>query len=719
MVAPGRKTRVRTPTVLQMEAVECGAACLAMILGYHGRWVPLEKLREECGVSRDGSKAGNLLKVARKYGLEATGYKADLEDLRKHPLPLVLFWNFSHFVVLEGFSDDIYYLNDPASGPRKVAADEFSGAFTGIALTFAKGPDFVAGGEKPRFLPALRRRFQGAARPMTYVVLAGLFLVIPGLVIPAFSKIFVDQVLVARLADWQRPLLVGLLLAGALSGALTWLQSRYLLRFETRLAVTASARFFNHLFRLPIAFFAQRYAGDLTRRVQLNDAVAKFLSHELTANAIGVFLIVFYAAVMAVYDLGLTLIAVGVALANLAILKGVMRKCDDLNQRLLLDLGKFYGSTMSGIGMIETLKATGSESDFFAQWSGHQAKLVNGRQRAGIVALLLGVGPPFLMTLATIAVLGIGGLRVMNGHLSVGMLVAFQALLVGLLAPVNQLVGLGQRLQSIRGNIVRLDDVLFYPQAPAMEAAADGAPPPPALSGRVEMKNVTFGYSRLDPPLIENFCLSLEPGSRVALVGGSGSGKSTVSKLLAGLYEPWSGEILFDGLPRRAIPRPVLTNALALVDQNILLFEGTIRDNLTLWDATVREEDIGRAAADAAIHEDIAARQQGYGGTVGEGGGNFSGGQRQRLEIARALAKNPVVLVLDEATSALDAATEQQVDEHIRRRGCTCVIVAHRLSTIRDCDEIIVLDRGKVAERGAHEELMQKSGAYANLIRTA
>ncbi len=716
-MASQKKVRTRPPTVLQMEAAECGAACLAMVLAHHGRWVALEKLREECGVSRDGSKAANILKVARKYGLKATGYKADLQTLRKRQLPMILFWNFAHFVVLEGYSDHTYYLNDPASGPRKVDADEFSGAFTGVALVFEKGPDFVAGGEKPRFLPALRRRFCGAARPMTYIVLAGLFLVIPGLVMPAFSRIFVDNILVARMADWQRPLLLGLLATGALAGALTWLQSRYLLRFETRMAVTSSARFFDHLFRLPIAFFAQRYAGDLTRRVQLNDTVARFLSQDLTSNAIGVVLIVFYASVMAFYDIGLTLIAVAIAVVNLAILKAVMRRCDDLNQRLLLDMGKFYGSTASGIGMIETIKAGGSESDFFAQWSGHQAKLINGRQSMGAIAMLLGVAPPFLMTLSTIAVLGIGGWRVMNGHLSMGMLVAFQALLLGLLAPVNQLVGLGQRLQSMRGNIVRLDDVLLYPQDPAMETANDEEATARTLSGHIEMKNVTFGYSRLEPPLIENFSLRLEPGARVALVGGSGSGKSTLSKLLAGLYEPWSGEILFDGAPRRKIPRQLLTNALALVDQSIMLFEGTIRDNLSLWDATVREEDMLRAAADACIHEDIAARRHGYGGTVGEGGSNFSGGQRQRLEIARALAKNPVALILDEATSALDAATEQRVAENLRRRGCTCVIVAHRLSTIRDCDEIIVLDHGKVAERGTHEDLMQKNGVYANLIR--
>ncbi len=714
--SPGEK-RVRTPTILQMEAVECGAACLCMVLAYHGRWVPLEKLREECGVSRDGSKASNILKVARQYGLLATGYRAELEDLHRHSLPMILFWNFEHFVVLEGIAGDIFYLNDPASGPRKVDAKEFDVAFTGVVLTFQRGPDFLSGGDKRHFLPALKRRFQGAAAPMSYVVLAGLFLVVPGLVIPAFTRIFVDEVLVARMSDWQRPLLFGLLVTGGLCGLLTWLQSYYLLRFETKLAVTASARFFSNLFRLPMSFFVQRYAGDLTRRVQLNDGVAQFLSRDAATSALGVVLVVFYASVMIHYDLVLTLLGVGVALLNLAVLKLVMRKCDDLNQRLLLDLGKFYGSTMSGIQMIETLKASGSESDFFAKWSGYQAKVVNGRQTMGIIALMLGVVPPFLMTLANIAVLVVGGLRVMDGHMSIGLLVAFQALLFGLLAPVNQFVGLGQRLQTVKGDMARLDDVLFYPQGPAAEHTAEPEPGARPLSGKVEVKNVTFGYSRLEAPLIEGLSLHLEPGARVALVGGSGSGKSTIAKLLSGLYEPWSGEILFDGRPRREIPRRILTNSLALVDQDIFVFQGSIRENLSLWDATLDDEHILRAAKDAGIHEVVAERKYGYGGDIAEGGANFSGGQRQRLEIARALARNPAILIMDEATSALDAAAEKWVDDHVRRRGCTCVIVAHRLSTIRDCDEIVVLDCGKVAERGTHEELMNMNAVYADLIR--
>lgn len=702
-----------------MEAVECGAACLGMILAYFGRWVPLEKLREECGVSRDGSKAGNIMKVARQYGLLATGYKAEPDDLHGYPFPMILFWNFQHFVVLEGITTSTYYLNDPASGPRKVNVQEFDTAFSGVILTFKQGPEFRKGGDKRRFLPAVKRRFQGAAGPMVYVVLAGLFLVLPGLVIPALTRIFVDDVLVARMADWQRPLLFGLVVTGGICGLLTWLQTHYLLRFETKLAVTASARFLRHLFRLPMSFFVQRYAGDLTRRVQLNDGVAQFLSRDAATSALGIVLIVFYASVMVHYDLLLTLLSVGVVLLNLGVLKLVMRKCDDLNQRMLLDLGKFYGATMSGIQMIETLKATGSESDFFAKWSGFQAKVVNGRQAMGIVALLLSVVPPFLMTLATISVLVVGGLRVMDGHMSIGLLVAFQALLFGLLAPVNQFVGLGQRLQTVRGDMARLDDVLFYPQSPMVEPTPESETKAGSLSGRVEMKNVTFGYSRLEAPLIEDLSLHLEPGARVALVGGSGSGKSTIAKLIAGLYEPWSGEILFDNRPRQEIPRRIMTNSLALVDQDIFVFQGSIRDNLTLWDTTLEDERILRAAKDADIHEVVATRKDGYGGFIAEGGANFSGGQRQRLEIARALARNPTILVLDEATSALDSATEKWVDDHVRQRGCTCIIVAHRLSTIRDCDEIVVLDRGKVAERGTHEELMNKDAVYANLIRMA
>ncbi len=723
---PSKKTkaahrrRVHTPTVIQMEAVECGAASLAMILAYHGRYVPLEKLRMECGVSRDGSKAGNMLKVARKYGLKASGYRYEPNALKSQPLPVIVFWNFNHFVVVEGFDENRWYLNDPACGPTSVTSQEFDNAFTGIVLTFETGPDFEKGGEKPRLSRSLRRRARGTATPLTYAVIAGLALVVPGLVIPTFTKIFVDEFLVTGMSYWIRPLLLGMGVTALLYGALTGLQQYCLARLEIKLALSSSGRFFSHVMRLPMDFFAQRYGGDIASRVLLNDKVAQLLSGHLATNILNCFMVMFYAVLMFQYDAVLTLVGVTIALLNLAALKFVSRKRKDLNKRMLQYQAKLIGVSMNGLQMIETLKASGGEPDFFARWAGYQAKTLNAEQELGFYTQLLNVIPPFLSAINTTFMLGLGGLQVMHGHLTIGELMAFQGLMLSFSMPINQLVMLGSQLQEAEGDMNRLDDVINYqvdPELALSEQAEAAVGALTKLSGSLDLKNVSFGYSRLAPPLIEDFCLSLKPGSRVALVGPSGSGKSTISKLICGLYEPWSGQILLDGQPRSEIPRRVITKSLGVVDQDILMFSGTIRDNMALWDTSVPMEDVVEAAKDACIHEDIAARAGGYDSKMEEDGLNFSGGQRQRLEIARVLASNPAILVLDEATSALDPLTEQIIDDSLRRRGCTCVIVAHRLSTIRDCDEIIVLDQGKVAQRGTHEELVEAGGTYYNLIK--
>jgi len=731
--------RVKTPTVLQMEALECGAASLAMILGSYGLYVPLEELRQECGVSRDGSKASNLLKAARKYGMEAKGFRKEPDRLKELPIPMIVFWNFNHFVVLEGIKGGKAYINDPAMGPRVISEEEFDGSFTGVALTFQPQPDFKKGGEKRSIFRSLRRRFIGAKSALAYVVLAGLFLVIPGLVIPTFSKIFVDNILIEGMNGWLRPLLLAMVLTALLRGALTWLQEYYLLRFEAKLALTSSAKFFRHVFRLPIEFFAQRFGGDVGNRVLLNDKVARLLSGELATNIINLVLIIFYAVLMIQYDVVLTLLGIFIAFLNLAVLKWVSRKRTDLNMRLQQEAGKMVGTAMSGLQMIETLKATGSESDFFANWSGYQAKVLNAQQQLAMSTQFLSVVPIFLSGLNTVAILGVGGLRVMDGYLSMGMLVAFQSLMSSFIGPVNQMVNLGSTLQETQADMGRLDDVLRYPVdrrfdgdgrkperveilppsqiEPSESVSESTAIMPVKLSGHVEMKDLKFGYNRLEPPLIEGFNLTLRPGMRVALVGGSGSGKSTIAKLVTGLYEPWGGEIKFDNMLLHVISREIFCNSVAFVDQDIFMFEGTVRSNLSMWDNTIPESVVIQAARDACIHLEVAMRTGGYAGIVEEGGNNFSGGQRQRLEIARALVNNPTILVLDEATSSLDPHTEKIVDDNIRRRGCTCIIVAHRLSTIRDCDEIIVLDRGKVMQRGTHEELRDVEGLYAELIR--
>jgi len=729
--------RVKTPTVLQMEAVECGAAALGTVLEYHGRIVPLEELREACGVSRDGSKASNMIKAARSYGLVAKGYKKQPSSLKEMKGPMIVHWNFNHFLVLEGFRNGKVYLNDPATGPRVVTEEEFDDAFTGVVLTFEPGTDFEEGGSRRSLLKALGDRLKGSERAVGYVVLAGLALVIPGLVVPTFSKIFVDSILVGGSHDWIRPLLLAMGLASVALMGLTWLQQNYLMRLETKLASSTSGKFFWHVLRLPFRFFTQRYGGEIGSRVGLNDKVARMLSGRLATTMLSVIMIVFYAALMIQYDLVLTIIGVTIAGVNIVVLRYISRKRKDANRRLLQEQGKMTGAAMGGLQTIETLKATGSESDLFTRWAGHHAKTINAQQQLGRYSQALTVVPPFLMSVGTASILGVGAFRVMDGQMSMGMLVAFQSLMGSFISPVNDLVSMAGKYQEAEGDMDRLDDVLRYDadRSPEIESGVEELSLRTAVGGRadsakkskeeslsakleghLELRDVTFGYNQLEDPFIDGLDLKLTPGSRVALVGGSGSGKSTVGKLVCGLHEPWSGEILFDGVSREDVPSPILNNSFAFVDQDIFLFEGSVMENLTLWDETVPEADVIEAARDAAIHEAISQRPHGYHSEVQENGRNFSGGQQQRLEVARALAGRPSVMVLDEATSALDVATEKVIDDNLRRRGCTCLIVAHRLSTIRDCDEIIVLDHGTVVERGTHDELLDQKGAYANLI---
>ncbi|HTQ75379.1 MAG TPA: NHLP family bacteriocin export ABC transporter peptidase/permease/ATPase subunit [Burkholderiales bacterium] len=717
-----RLQRKRTPTILQMEAVECGATALAIVMAYYKRYVPAEELRLACGVSRDGSKASNVVRTARNYGFNAKGIKREPGTLHDVPLPFIVFWNFNHFLVVEGFGPGRVYLNDPASGRRSVTVEEFDHSFTGVVLALEPGPDFKRGGEPPDILVALRSRLVGAHSALTYLFLAGLAMVLPGLVVPVFTKVFIDEVLVQHFENWVRPLLLGMVLTMLLMGALSWVKSYYLARFRTVLGVTTASRFFWHVLRLPIVFYAQRSAGEVAGRVAINERVAGLLAGQVAEAVLNVLMVVFYALLMFFYDWVLTLVGVLTAVGNIAFMRYISRRQVEANQKLAIDSGKLIGASMNGLRLIETLKASGLEGDFFAKWSGYQSKVMNGMQSIGATSLWLGTVPPFLTTLNGVLVIGIGGLRVMDGHLSMGMLVAFQALMAGFTGPINQLVGLGSQIQELQGDMNRLDDVLKYKLDPRAGGELAAPPPedmPPKLNGSLELRNVTFGYSPLDPPLLKDFSLTLKPGDRVALVGPSGCGKSTISKLVLGLYEIWEGEILFDGRTRDEIPRDVLVNSLALVDQDITLFSGTVRDNLTLWDDSIAEADVIQAAKDAEIHSIIAARPGSYDSRVGEQGGNFSGGQRQRLEIARALATNPSILVLDEATSALDPVTEQHIDANIRARGATCLIVAHRLSAIRDCDEIIVLNRGQVVQRGTHDELKQdKSNLYVRLIQT-
>jgi ATP-binding cassette, subfamily C, bacterial len=713
--SPLPNARVRTPMILQMEAVECGAAALAIILAHFGRIVPLATLRRDCGVSRDGSKCSNILKAAQNYGMVAKAYKREIAALKKSAYPYIVFWNFNHFLVVEGYRKGRVYLNDPAAGPRSVPLEEFDRSYTGVMMELKPGPEFKRGGSKPSLLLGLWRRLRGSLVPVFAAVCAALLLVAPGLAVPAMMAAFVDRVLVDGQHDWGRPLVLGMLIAALLRGLLGAIEFRILRRLQIRLAVANSGRFVKHLLKLPASYYAQRYAGEVSSRIALNDNVAAILSGQLATTSIDALMMVFYMIVMWEFNRPLTLVAVFFAAANFGIMQWVSRQRTEGNVRLSMAQGRAGGVGIAGLQSIRTLKASGLESDFFSRWAGFFANMYNSQQELSVANYYLGVVPPLLLALMTASVLLVGGFEVMHGRMSIGMLVAFQSLATSFLQPVNSLVGLGASVQALGGDLSRLDDVLSSP-APN-EPALDSAPDMPVrLRGHVEFRDVTFGYSPVAPPLILNLSFHVHPGQRIAFVGGSGSGKSTVARLLAGLYTPQSGEILFDGIPASSIPREILANSLAMVDQDILLFNGSVRDNLTLWDATTPTASVSRACQDAQIESVIDALPEGYASELLEGAANLSGGQRQRLEIARALSTDPSILIMDEATSALDSETELAVDRNIRARGCTCFIVAHRLSTVRDSDEIIVLDQGRVAERGTHDELIRGNGHYARLL---
>ena len=723
--------RVRTPTLLQMEVVECGAAALGIILGYYSRIVPLAELRDECGVSRDGSSAFYLVKAARNYGLTAKGFKAPLEILKTIPSPYIIFWNFNHFVVVEGFGKKCVYLNDPATGRRRVSLEEFDRAYTGVILVMEPGPSFQKGGKKRNTLAALVSRLRYSWGTILFSLFAGFLLTVPRLAVSAFSQVFVDEILVSQRQDWIQPLVLGMVLTAVLRGILASLRLTYLRNLMLKLSVTMSGQFVWHILRLPVGFYAQRFAGEISSRLSLNDKVAEILSGTLGKTIIDTLMMVFYFLIMLQYDRLLTGIAFVFASINFFALQLMLRTRVDANLKLAQEYGKVNGVAIAGIQTIETLKASGLESDSFAKFAGYYAKALNAQQDLGLQSQVLTILPTLLSALMTASILIVGGFKVMDGTLSVGMLVAYQSLMAGFLGPIDSLINFGSLLQDLEADLNRLDDVLQNSVDPEVEKGPEESegeggktfslPQSPitlGLQGYVELQNITFGYSRVEKPLIEDFSLSLKPGQRVAVVGTSGSGKSTIAKLICGLYQPWSGEILFDGTPRKQISRSVLTSSLAMVEQDIFLFGGTVRENLTLWDSTVAPADLVKACQDAAIHDTILSLPGGYEAKLIEGGMNLSGGQRQRLEIARAMVRNPAVLVLDEATSSLDAQTELIIDRNLRRRGCSCVVIAHRLSTIRDCDEIIVLEQGLVVQRGTHEQLWAQGGNYVRLLRT-
>ncbi|EFH13418.1 NHLP family bacteriocin export ABC transporter peptidase/permease/ATPase subunit [Teichococcus cervicalis] len=719
--SPRDAARRRAPSILQLEAVECGAACLAMVLAAHGRWVPLAELRVACGVSRDGSKAGNIVRAARRFGLEAKGFRHELAALKALPKPAILFVNLNHFVVLEGFARGRAWINDPAGGRRAMTEAELDEIYSGIVLTFAPGPDFTRGGQPPAIAGRLFAWLRGGEGALAYALASGLGLALMAILLPGFSRVFIDHYLVEGQRDWLGWLLFAMLAAALAQGGLVWLKGSITHRLATSVALRAGARFVWRMLRLPIPFFTQRYAGSIGSRAELAPLLGQHAAKEPVLLLVEGVALAVYLGVMLLYSPLLTAVAAAMALGNLVLFLVARRGVEEREQKAALDQVKLGAKTMLGLQMIESLKATGTDGPYFETWAGQHALVVGQQQAVGRVAALFATLPDFLAQAGAALVLVLGGLLVMQGQLTLGTLVAFQLLQAGMALPLRALMQNAVQMQAARGTVEQMEDVLLHPEAPEFSASppeASAARREQRLSGALSLQGVSFGYSPLEPAMIEDFSLELVPGARVALVGPSGSGKSTVGRLVTGLFPPWSGEIRLDGRPIGSLPRGLLRDSLAVVDQEIVLFEGSVRDNIALWDETMPEAAIIAAARDAAIHDDIIARPGGYDGPVEEGGRNFSGGQRQRLEIARALVNSPSLLVLDEATSALDPIAEKQVMDNLRRRGCACLIIAHRLSTVRDCDEIIVMHRGKVLERGTHETLLAAGGAYSRLIES-
>ena len=707
----------KVPVVMQMEALECGAASLAMVLAYYGKWVPLEQVRVDCGVSRDGSNARNILRAARSYGLVAKGYRYEPEALRKEgKFPCIIHWNFNHFVVLNGFRGKKAVLNDPAKGTYTVSMRTFDEAFTGICLLFAPGEDFCPGGKTQSMISYAKKRLVGAGSAIAFVTLTTVISSLLGVITPAFSRIFLDRLLTQENPGWRMPFVLAFAGIGVVQLIVAGIQAVYSLRISGKLAVVGNTTFMWKILRMPMEFFSQRMAGDIQGRQSANAMIAEQLVNTFAPLVLEAAMMVFYLVVMLRYSVVLTLIGLFSVLANLVISQIVLKKRINITRVQMRDAGKLAGTTVAGIEMIETIKASGAENGFFEKWAGYQASVNTNQVHFQRINQLFGLLPELINALCGTAVLITGVFLAMEGAFTIGMIMAFQGFLSSFVSPAMTLISAGQSLQEMRTDMERIEDVMKYPTDPVFDGTPAEEDEYDKLSGNIELKNVTFGYSRLAEPLIRDFSMTLKPGSRVAFVGASGCGKSTIAKLISGLYLPWSGEILFDGKPLSAIDRGVFTGSLAVVDQDIILFEDTIANNIKMWDNSIEDFEMIMAARDAQLHEDIMQREGGYQYRLTEGGKDFSGGQRQRMEIARVLAQDPTIIILDEATSALDAKTEYDVVRSIKDRGITCIVVAHRLSTIRDCDEIIVLNQGNVVERGTHEELMQNGGVYTQLV---
>jgi len=719
-----RKRRVVTPLVMQMHMTECGAACLSSILAYFGCWVPLNELRNLCGVNRDGSTAAGLARAAKLYGLECSGHSVNAKHVFDMSLPQILFWEWKHFLILEGFDERRVFLNDPAMGRRVLSIEEFEAGFSGVTLVFKLTPDFQPGGDPPGLFQRLPRWFQDVGGPISYILTNALMMALLVLIAPITVGFFVDHVLTGT-EQW------GLLAAGILVVvailvySLASIKEQCIKRLSARMSILIGNYILTKLFRLPAEYFQNRLTGDLTNRIMSIDKIAKGACRNFIGLLVEITMSLVFLVVLFYFDVILGLVVLALLVLCGIATHVVERMRHDANIVLQREQNVLIGEGILMLQQADNLRMTSTDDTFFARWSGHQARELKARQHFAEFGYINSATPGLFMILSHAAVLAVGANQVIAGQMTLGSMTVIYILAGMLFASIGRLPELADGWQAISLGLQQLEDITESEEDPRFRnddskdsttATLNGRL---RLSGHLELRGITFGYDRGRKPLIKNFDLVIKPGQRIAVIGKSGSGKSTLASLVSGNYQSWSGEILFDGLARENIPLQVMVRSLSMVNQEPVLFSATIRENITLWNYAVPDNILVQAARDACIHDQILSREDGYETLVDEGGGNFSGGECQRLEIARALAGNPSILILDEATSALDSSTENEIDNAIRRRGMSCLVIAHRLSTIRDCDEIVVLDKGIVVQRGDHEQLMSEmDGLYRQLVQS-